>query len=124
MTPGAPGRAAHDPARAQQDALDLYLTRQEYIEMYWGEGGRLTRGRELAPAIEEAENRFHILLAALAPRFATPADTLRREIAALNQQYGRVLAAAAVAHVPMDAHGVLAPAPVAARPVETGGAAR
>ena len=77
--------------------------------MYWGEGGRLTRGRELAPAIEDAENRFHVLLAGLEPRFATKSEVLRQEIASLEQQYDRVLAAALSARVPLDPHRVFEP---------------
>ncbi len=116
---GVPALAVRDAGQAQKRALDLYLTRQEYIEMYWGEGGRLTRGRELAPAIEEAENRFHILLAGLEPRFRTRRDVIGREIASLNEQYDHVLAAAATAHVVPDAHRVFAPA--AAAPNEGAG---
>src|SRR5512142_505360 len=41
---GVTETAAVDPTRASKAALDLYLTRQEYIEMYWGTAGRLSRG--------------------------------------------------------------------------------
>jgi len=121
-----PAQATSQSGDAQRRALDLYLTRQEYIEMYWGEGGRLTRGRELAPAIEEAENRFHLLLAALEPRFATKSEVLRREIASLEQQYDRVLAAALSARVPLDPHRVFEAerAPSPASPTGTGSATK
>ena len=59
---GVAATAAVDPERASRTALDLYLTRQEYIEMYWGTAGRLSRGAELGPAVKEAETRFHLLL--------------------------------------------------------------
>ncbi len=118
---GVPALATRDAAEAQKRALDLYLTRQEYIEMYWGEGGRLTRGRELAPAIEEAENRFHILLSSLEPRFGTGAGLIRQQIRSLNEQYQRVLAAAEAAHVAPDPHRVFGPAQAAAAPKEGGG---
>src|SRR5688572_1665965 len=64
-TSGLPELAITDPAAAQKKALDMYIGRQEYIEMYWGEGGRLTKGSELGIAVKTAEDRFHELMQAL-----------------------------------------------------------
>jgi hypothetical protein len=99
-TSGLPELAITDPAAAQKKALDTYIGRQEYIEMYWGEGGRLTRGSELAPAVMAAEARFHELMQAL-PGTGGPVDgnKVRTAVVALSAQYDKVLAAATAAGV-------------------------
>lgn len=52
------------PRRSYDRVLELYTTRQEYIEMYYGAGGRITGDDhpELAEAVEEQEARFHELM--------------------------------------------------------------
>ncbi len=119
---GIPAEAARDEASAQRAALELYLTRQEYIEMYWGVAGKLTRGTTLGPAVKEAETRFHLVLAELQPGKKPQPAVLEREIASLGEQYDRVIAAAEQAGVPLDPHA-LVPAAPAAGPAH-GGAAR
>ena len=37
-----PEEAKSDAGSAQRKALDLYVSRQEYIEMYYGPGGKLS----------------------------------------------------------------------------------
>src|SRR5919106_6276136 len=44
---GVPKLVASDAAAAQRAALDLYVTRQEYAEMYYGVDGRIRAGEEL-----------------------------------------------------------------------------
>jgi len=85
-----PAGAAKDPAAAQRAALDLYVTRQEYSEMYYGVDGRLKQSEELAAAIETAEERFHELL----KLFATPqpsAAAVQTAVDALDRQQGEVV---------------------------------
>ena len=105
---GLPALAARDAAAAQKSALELYLTRQEYIEMYWGAAGKLTRGSALGPAVAEAERRFHLILAQIQP--GKPADpaALRALIGSLGEQYDRVVATAEQAGAPLDPHLVAA----------------
>lgn len=62
--------AKTDVAGAQKKTLDLYVTRQEYAEMYYGVDGRAKATEELAQAIETAEERFHELMKLLGT--ATP----------------------------------------------------
>jgi hypothetical protein len=58
--------AATDVAAAQKKALDLYVTRQEYSEMYYGVDGRNKATAELSAAIETAEEHFHVVMKVLA----------------------------------------------------------
>jgi hypothetical protein len=74
-----------DAAAAQRAALDLYVTRQEYAEMYYGVDGRLRATDELASAIETAEERFHELLKLLTNP-ATSVDAVKPAVVALDQQ--------------------------------------
>lgn len=80
-----PALAASDRAAAQNTTLDLYITRQEYAEMYFGVDGRQRQSQELAAAIDTAELRFHELLKLLATEHPT-ADEVRSAVAALDQQ--------------------------------------
>ncbi len=75
--------------------------------MYWGVAGKLTRGRELGPAVKEAETRFHLILAQLQPAHPPQADQLRVGIDSLSVQYDRVIAAAEAAGVPLDPHALV-----------------
>jgi len=72
--------AAADPQAAQRTALDLYVSRQEYIEMYWGPARPLhpPGGRELGEAVLSAEQQFHDLLLVLA---VPPVDTTKVRMA-------------------------------------------
>ena len=79
-----------DRARAQKRVLDLYVTRQEYLEMYFGQGGRLAPTPELAESVKSAETRFHELMALTGAAPPASEDTIRRAIAAVQQQLDRV----------------------------------
>lgn len=60
----------------QRALLDLYVGRQEYLEMYWGPAGRLQGegGAALGTAVLDLETAFHELLQAFS---AQPMDTVR-----------------------------------------------
>lgn len=75
-----PEEAKTDGAAAQGKALNLYVTRQEYIEMYYGPGGRLKASAELGTLIEDAEARFHDLMKLLGTK---PVDVAAVEKAAV-----------------------------------------
>jgi len=51
-----------DHAAAQRRVIDIYVTRQEYAEQYYGPGGRMGPTPELAESIKTAEDRFHELM--------------------------------------------------------------
>lgn len=82
--------ARTDGASAQSEAVNLYATRQEYIEMYYGPGGRLKASAALGTEIESAEARFHDVMKLLG---AKPVDATAVEsaIQALDAQQARVL---------------------------------
>lgn len=89
---GLPELASRDPAAAKNQALQLYVTRQEYIEIYYGSGGRAVRDAALAEAVTTAESRFHDLLRILNPASGgVDCAAVRPAVGALNDQYDRVL---------------------------------
>jgi hypothetical protein len=87
-----PNRVATDVSGAQRQALDLYVGRQEYIEMYWGPGRPLHPAADarLGEAVLSAEQKFHELLQMLAVQ---PTDTarVRSEVDSLAARLNRVI---------------------------------
>jgi hypothetical protein len=87
-----PNQAATDIPGAQRQALDLYVGRQEYIEMYWGPGRPLHPAADarLGEAVLSAEQKFHELLQMLAVQ---PLDTarVRSEVDSLGARLNRVV---------------------------------
>ena len=87
-----PTRVATDAAGAQRQALDLYIGRQEFIEMYWGPGRSLHPSGDpaLGEAVLSAETKFHELLQLLAVQ---PVDTVRVrvEVDSLSGRLARVI---------------------------------
>lgn len=81
-----PALVGGDPAAAQTQVLNLYVTRQEYLEGYFGPGGRLGTTPELAEAIKTNEARFHALMQELAKespdsaRVVTLTDSLAAQV--------------------------------------------
>jgi hypothetical protein len=87
--------ARRDAAAAKNQALMLYVTRQEYIEIYYGTIGRAVKDEALAEAVMTAETRFHELLTvANQPDGTMDESALRSAAQALEDQYDRVLARA------------------------------
>jgi high-affinity iron transporter len=82
--------ARTDAGAAQRQALDLYVTRQEYIEMYYGAAGRLKASAALGAQVETAETRFHELMKLLGEQ---PVDVVAvaAAVKALDAQQARVL---------------------------------
>ena len=91
--------ASADRSAAQRTALDLYITRQEYLEMYYGPSGRQPGTPALGQAVLDAETRFHELLQLLAADPVDPA-AVREGTTLLHAQLDRVLAEAGAAGVP------------------------
>ena len=87
---GIPQTMRGDAAAAQRAALDLYITRQEYAEMYYGVDGRMGASDDLAAAIETAEERFHELLKLLAGPNAS-VDAVNSAVEALDKQQAIVV---------------------------------
>lgn len=105
-TTGIEIAAAEDATAAQRKALDLYVGRQEYLELYYGTNGRLTSGveMELGEAVMENERRFHEMLQLLA---VSPVDTaaLRAKRDELHAQMDEVLELAKNVSVPLTPPG-------------------
>jgi hypothetical protein len=105
-TTGIEAAAVEDATQAQRRALDLYVGRQEYLELYYGTNGRLSSGVavELGSAIMENEARFHELLQLLA---VTPPDTaaIRAKRDELHAQLDRVLEEAGKVSIPLTPPG-------------------
>jgi hypothetical protein len=74
----------------QKRVIDIYVTRQEFAEQYYGPGGRMGPTPELAESIKTAEDRFHelMLLTNANPPAAEPA--IRAAIDKVQQQLARV----------------------------------
>lgn len=86
------GLAGVEPAidenrsEAHKRVLDLYVTRQEYIEMYYGLAGRMQPAPELAEAVKLNETRFHELMRLTGAVPPASADSVRGALKALEQQ--------------------------------------
>lgn len=94
--------ATAESGNARQDVLNLYLTRQEYIEVYYGPGGRLApEAEQLHAAVETSEARFHELMQLLGTDQADPAR-VEASVRALHAAHDRVLEEARAADVPLS----------------------
>lgn len=97
-----PARARQDPVGAQRQALELYLSRQEVIERYYGAGGPRT-GPALGEAVEAGELRFHELLRLTARTPPPDSGEVAEAVAALEAQLEEVLRRARAEGVPLTA---------------------
>lgn len=97
-----PAEAVRDLASARKRALDLYVTRQEYIEIYYGPGGRIApaAAAELGAAVMDAEARFHELLQLLNQSPAPDSAQVAAAVERLDAELARVLAEADSAGAP------------------------
>jgi high-affinity iron transporter len=86
-----PEQSRTDAASAGRKALDLYISRQEYIEMYYGAAGRLKASAALGVEVETAEARFHDLMKLFNAPPVDPA-AVTAAVEALDAQQARVLA--------------------------------
>lgn len=100
-----PAQAATEPRAAQDRALELYVGRQEYIEIYYGPAGRLSGGGVLGTTVAEAETRFHELMQLLGQTPAPDSARVATAVDALEGQLERVLAEARAAGVPLAPSG-------------------
>ena len=94
-----PELAGRDPSAAQGAVLNLYVLRQEYLEGYYGAGGRLEADPALAEAIDTNEVRFHALMSELAKESPDSAVVVEATDS-LEAQTARVRAAAEAAGAP------------------------
>lgn len=85
-----PELAAKDAAAAQKKALELYVTRQEYSEMYYGVNGRNKVSEQMGKEIATAEERFHDLLKLLGSKTPGNAEVVAA-VKALDKQQAIVL---------------------------------
>lgn len=85
-----PAASQKDAPAAQRIAIQLYVSRQEYNEMYYGAEGRIkTNSPELAQAIETAEERFHELMRLLGTQHPAR-GAVQAAVDALDAQQGKV----------------------------------
>ena len=99
-----PEQAAEDRALAQRTALDLYINRQEYLELYYGEVGRFKASQALADAITADERAFHRILEMVNPGAAeqpTP-EQIQAQIDTLEARLDQVLEEAEAAGVDVN----------------------
>src|SRR5262245_35727595 len=71
---------ATDRAAAHRKVLGLYMNRQEFLEAYYGQGGRMLPTAGLAQAVDTNEERFHELMRLGEATPATPEAELKRAI--------------------------------------------
>jgi len=95
-----------DPAASRPRVIDLYVGRQEYIEMYYGPNGELTGADhpELAEAVRAQEALFHELMG-LTGAAEVDAAAVEAKVAEIEAQSERVMALAREAGVPLESHG-------------------
>jgi hypothetical protein len=86
-----------DPAAVHRRVLDLYVSRQEYIEMYYGPGGRMSPPQGLADAVKLAETRFHEVMRLTGSTPTAAKQELTKAVNELKAQYDTVLAHAKTA---------------------------
>lgn len=112
-----PEQTRTDAAAAGRQALDLYIGRQEYIEMYYGDGGRLKASAALGAEVDSAETRFHELMKLFNAPPVEPA-AVAAAVKALDAQQVRVLEEWRRGKARLD-RAALAAAPVATSIRET-----
>lgn len=87
----------------QQRLLELYVGRQEYVEMYWGPNGRLQGegGLALGQSVLDLETAFHGVLQAVA---SVPMDTssVLSAAAEVKREAAAVWEAAKVSGLPLS----------------------
>lgn len=87
-------QGAGNSAEMHRRVLDLYVSRQEYIEMYYGPGGRLTPTPQLSEAVKLAETRFHEVMRLTGSTPPGEATAIAKAIGDLKTQYAVVLSEA------------------------------
>ncbi|HSL70404.1 MAG TPA: hypothetical protein VK864_09190 [Longimicrobiales bacterium] len=80
-----------DRSNAHSRVLALYVGRQEYLEMYYGPGGRMSPPPDVAEAIKQAEARFHELMKLTGATPPADEKAVRDAIGGVRQQLERVL---------------------------------
>jgi FTR1 family protein len=96
-----PNLYASDRAKAQAEVLDIYIYRQEYIELYYGDAGKVSRGGELGTAVMEAERMFHDLMLIVGPTSPLDLTHVRSLTDSLDKQLVSVGDLAEKANVPL-----------------------
>jgi hypothetical protein len=84
-----PEVAKTDAPTAQRQAIQLYVSRQEYDEMYYGVDGRVHAPAALGKQIETAEEHFHVLMRLLGTKNPSP-DAVQSAVDALDAQQAKV----------------------------------
>ncbi len=86
-----PAAVEADPAAARQEAVRLYVTRQEEIERQWGPNGVAGPSPELSDAVEAAEGRFHGLMELMGSEPPPDSVAVAEAVEALDAAQAEVL---------------------------------
>ena len=82
---------ATDRPAAHRKVLGLYMNRQEFLEVYYGAGGRMVPTAGLATAVDTNEERFHELMRITELTPAAPDAEVTRALGELERQLEVVL---------------------------------
>ena len=96
---GAESAATLDAPAARKAVLDLYLTRQEYIEMYYGAGGQVGAPDAVDEIVDRSEARFHELMQLLGETPPPSAERVSRAIMMVTSTHEELLTRARSAGV-------------------------
>lgn len=100
---GLAGRLQEDPQGASQSVTELYLSRQEYIERYYGAGGSRAGSQALGRVVVEAESRFHDLMRIAGRNPPPDSQEVAEAVSSLVERLREVLDEAVAAGVPLEA---------------------
>lgn len=93
-----------NPRESAQRVLELYTTRQEYIELFYGPNGRITGEDhpELAEAVMAQEERFHELMELTGTDQRIQRERILGGVQELRLALNRTMERAQEAGVPLD----------------------
>ncbi len=96
-----PEKFATDAVVAQQAVMDVYITRQEYVEAYYGAAGVVSKGGQLGDAVMVAETMFHDLMKLVGATPKSDVSKVRVLTDSIDAQLAKVAKLAVDAKVPL-----------------------
>jgi hypothetical protein len=94
--------AVTDRETALREVQELYASRHEYLQLYFGDGGAMYVSDELAQAVERSADEFRSLIRQLAS-MADDGAAVEEAVAAAARSLDAVAATAHAAGLPADA---------------------
>ena len=83
-----------DVGAAQREVMDVYINRQEHVEVFYGETGKVSGGGELGAAVMQAEAMFHELMTLTGATPKSEVAVVRKLTDSLDAQLGKVVSLA------------------------------